>query len=155
MVKKVSFKAVQRLSAPFNSVARISLILEVTAHSRHTHLWHLGTISTVNLSVSPTTLQLPFYLPFSLFFSFRFFPLFLAWCPSLLLCSLYPRLLLPHECYEWSSLAEVERHRASSLPLPSLHPIHSCTVSNFSWPLLGPFYALFPWCSDWCQGLVI
>lgn len=41
-----------------------------------------------------------------------------------------------------------------SLPPPPV-PLHSCTVSNFSSPLLGPFYALFPWCSDWCQGLVI
>lgn len=38
---------------------------------------------------------------------------------------------------------------------PSIHSLHSCTVSDFSSPLLGPFYALFPWCSDWCQGLVI
>lgn len=38
---------------------------------------------------------------------------------------------------------------------PPLYTLHSCTVSDFSSPLLGLFYALFPWCSDWCQGLVI
>lgn len=60
-------------------------------------------------------------------------------------------------CHSWQSFnASLALH----FPFPSstnppLCAIHSCTVSNFSLPLLGPFYALFPWCSDWCQGLVI